>query len=221
MNPRRRRLKVWLLLALVLLVVNLPVVHSAWLRSQVERDGVDVTAEVIDEREVGDDHFLAFRLPDQVAGQTLSDDDRSWTAQVDGSTYDEATRRRTVEVRVLPDRPAAYEVEGQVRSRAGLVVALGVDVLVGLMALLLWRFGSRLRPRLVLRATGDVERCAPGSLLERDEDDEYLVRGEVAEIDGDEVVLDLGDRQVLVHLDGHRNPVGYQQSAQVRGRMVG
>ena len=37
----------------------------------------------------------------------------------------------------------------------------------------------------------------------------------------DSVVLDLGDRRVVVELDGFANPVGYQQPAQVVGRMIG
>jgi hypothetical protein len=71
-----------------------------------------------------------------------------------------------------------------------------------------------------IAAIGDVERCPPGSALEQIEGDLYLVRGEVTGLDGDEIVLDAGERDVLVVLDGHHNPVGYQQPAQVRGRIV-
>jgi hypothetical protein len=44
------------------------------------------------------------------------------------------------------------------------------------------------------------------------------VSGEVLERDDHEVVLDLGDRLVRVVLDGHANPIGHQQPAQVRVR---
>jgi hypothetical protein len=57
-------------------------------------------------------------------------------------------------------------------------------------------------------------------VLEQIEGDLYLVRGEVTGIDGDEIVVDAGERDVLVILDGHQNPVGYQQPAEVRGRIV-
>jgi hypothetical protein len=39
-------------------------------------------------------------------------------------------------------------------------------------------------------------------------------------MDDREVVLDTGEREVVVVLDGHQNPVGYQQPAQVRGRVL-
>jgi hypothetical protein len=57
-------------------------------------------------------------------------------------------------------------------------------------------------------------------MVEQIEGDLYLIRGEVTGIDGDEIVLDAGERDVLVVLDGHHNPVGYQQPGQVRGRIV-
>ena len=69
-------------------------------------------------------------------------------------------------------------------------------------------------------ALGDVERCAPQSLLERIGGEDYLVRGEVRDVEDGAVVLDLGDRLVRVVLDGHQNPVGHQQAAQVRARLV-
>ena len=57
-------------------------------------------------------------------------------------------------------------------------------------------------------------------MLEQLEGTLYLVRGEVVGIADGEIVLDLGDRDVVVVLDGHRNPVGYQQPAQVRARVL-
>ena len=47
-----------------------------------------------------------------------------------------------------------------------------------------------------------------------------LVRGEVQDLADGEVLLDLGNRTVRVLLDGHANPVGYQQPAQVRARLL-
>ena len=71
---------------------------------------------------------------------------------------------------------------------------------------------------------GDVERCAPAgpldSLTEQAEGGTFLIRGEVTEIEDGQVVLQVGDRSALVYLDGHLNPVGYQQPAQVRARLL-
>ena len=90
-----------------------------------------------------------------------------------------------------------------------------------LLGLLLWRYGRRSRPEpLRLAAIGDLERCPPGGVIEQVEGSLYLVRGDVVEMDEHEVVLDAGQREVVVVLDGHTNPVGYQQPAQVRGRAL-
>jgi hypothetical protein len=53
--------------------------------------------------------------------------------------------------------------------------------------------------------------------LEKTEGDLYLIRGEVTDVEEDEIVLDLGERSVRVLLDGHLNPVADRQPAQVRG----
>ena len=56
--------------------------------------------------------------------------------------------------------------------------------------------------------------------MEQIEGSLYLVRGEVVAIEEGEVVLAAGEQEVVVVLDGHANPVGYQQPAQVRGRVM-
>ena len=127
----------------------------------------------------------------------------------------------TVPVRVLADRPAAYTVAGEVRSRVGLYITLFADLVLLLLVLLFRRFGVGTRPSLRAVAVGDVERCEPGSALDRLESGEYLIRGEVVEVGDDELVLDLGDRRVHVALDGHANPIDPQQPAQLRARLVG
>lgn len=101
------------------------------------------------------------------------------------------------------------------------IVTVVADVALVLVALLLWRYGwRRRRPQLRAIALGDVERCPPGVALDRIREETYLVRGEVTEIADDRVVIELGDRSVLVLLDGHHNPVGYQQAAQVTARLI-
>ena len=83
------------------------------------------------------------------------------------------------------------------------------------------RFRARLRPQLRGVAMDDVLPGDGGALLERVEGDLYLVRGRVAAIEGDELVLDLTERTVRVHLDGHHSPVATDASAEVRVRLVG
>ncbi|MDP3894787.1 hypothetical protein [Nocardioides sp.] len=214
-----RRTKVLLLIAVVAVMVNLPLVHSTWTAWRVDGSGVEVVASVTDTREVGDDAYLVeFLLP-----RDTDPEERLWTAEVDEATYDDAVATDQVDVRVLPDRPAAHRVDGEVTSRLPLVVTVLADVLMLLALVLVWRYGGRGlgRPELVLRATGDVERCRPGAVLERLEDGRYVVAGEVCAVEADEVVLDLGDRRVRVQLLGHGNRVGYQQPARVSGHLVG
>jgi len=215
-----RRKRGAILVVVLVLFINLPILHSTWTAWRVERSGTDHTVELTDHDVLtpeGDrQYWLGFRFPEDV------DPDQSlWTARVDKAAYDEAVAEGTVRVRVLDDNPAAYRVEGQVRSNVGLVTTLIADAILLLILLLLWRFGRSSRPLpLRIAAIGDVERCPPDAAVEQVEGTLYLVRGEVVRIEGDEVVLDAGDRDVVVILDGHQNPVGYQQPAQVRGRLV-
>jgi hypothetical protein len=113
--------------------------------------------------------------------------------------------------------------EGGSVSTSGWVVTVVADlVLIGVLLMLLQGRGPRLRMRAPLHAValGDLERGEPGSALDRIGGSEYLIRGAVAGNEDDRVVLDLGDRRVVVLLDGHANPVGGQESAQVRARLI-
>ena len=210
-----------LLLLLLALVVNLPLAHGAWTDARLDRDGVDVTATVVDHGTLPpeDDprYFLDFRFP-----ADIDPDGRQWSVGVSRAEYDEAVATERVEVRVLPDSPATFRVEGQKTS--GLVVGLTAfaDLILLAMILLTWRFGSSLgrrRPDLRMVATDDVQRCRPGSELEQ-VGDLWVAKGEVVERSDETVVLDLGDRRVVVELAGYANPVGYQQPAQAVGRMT-
>lgn len=209
----------WLTVALflfVVFVVNFPLAHSTYQRWQVERSGVDVTAEVTETRAVGDDLLVVFAVP--------ADDRRAAfegaVVEVDAATFEQARDTGSLEVRVLPDDGGAFTVDGQVTSRLGLVVTLLADLFLVAMLGLALRFRAVMRVELVLRASEDLERCPPGSRLDRISGQRYLVCGEVAEMNDDEVVLDLGDRRVRVLLDGHANPAGYQQPALAIGYMV-
>lgn len=212
--------KALLLVLLLVVVINLPLVHSSITTWRVERSGTDVTVRVTNGRVLppqdDPEYFLEFVYPEDIDA-----DQRFWTAEVDRSTYERAIAAKEVGVRVLAGQPAAYTVDGQVTHRLGLVVTLLADGALLIMLLLLRRFRAKLRPRLEAVAMGDVERCKPGAALEKIEEGLYLISGEVAAIEDDEIVLDLGDRRVRVLLDGHHNPVGYQQPARVRARLVG
>jgi hypothetical protein len=208
--------RTWLLLLLLVAVVNLPLLHSTWTERRVERSDIVVTATEVQARATDSgEHWVAFRFPDAV-----DPEQQTWSAQVDEATYDEAQRTGELKVRVLEDNPAAYQVEGAVDSSFTLVATLVADAVLLLLILLLWRRGGLRRGPLRAVALEDVQRCPPGMLLEQLQDEEYLIRGDVLERDRDRVVLDLGDRSVEVRLDGHENPVGYQQSAQVRARLI-
>jgi hypothetical protein len=211
-----RRWLTLLLVAFVALVINFPAAHGAYTRWQVERSGVDVVAEVTDTRRVGGDHLVVFTVP----GDGRREELEGAVAEVDEATYDDATRTRELEARVLPHNSAAFTVEGQVTSRLGLVVTGLADLFLVAMVVLMLRFRAVMRVELVLRATEDLERCPPGSRLDRIEGLSYVVSGDVVEIEDDEVVLDLGDRRVRVLLDGHANPAGYQQPVRAVGYMV-
>jgi hypothetical protein len=217
MSGRTNRI---LLVGVLVAFINLPVLHSTWTRWQVERNGTETAARVLDSRVLGDEddpsYWLSFRFPTDI-----DPDQAQWTAQIDQETFEEASAERSVGVRVLEERPSAYIVEGQVRNRLGLVITVVADVILLLILLMVWR--SRGRTRAVpirIAAIGDVERCPPGGMVEQIEGNLYRVRGEITGIDGDEIVLDAGERDVLVVLDGHQNPVGYQQPGEVRGRLV-
>ena len=211
----KRKTRYILVLVVAAVLVNLPLVHSTITDQRVQRSGVDVQATVIAHRTVGGQHLVSFRFP-----KTLDPDQRTGQADLEPAAYDSAVATGELQVRVLKDDPSAYVAEGQVESHALLVMTLIADVLLLVTALLLWRVGGRRRPQLRAIAVEDVERGGTGVALDRIEGQTYLIRGEVSAIEPGQVVLELGGRSVLVFLDGHVNPVGYQQVAQVRARLV-
>lgn len=217
MSRRTNRI---LLVVVLVLFINLPVLHSTWTRWQVEHNGTDTVADVADTRVLGDpadpNYWVVFRLPEDIDPDRLA-----WSAQVEKDVFEKADAEGSIDVRVLESRPAAHVVEGQIRNPLGYIITLAADAIILLILWLAWRSRGRRRPVPIrIAAIGDVRRCPPGAVLEQIEGDLYLVRGEVTGIDGDEIVVDAGERDVLVILDGHRNPVGYQQPAEVRGRIV-
>ena len=109
---------------------------------------------------------------------------------------------------------------GAVRSSTGLIGTLVADAILALMCALRWLIRGRGRPEIeTVEAIEDVTRARPGASWRDLGDGTIEVTGEVLTRDEHEVVLDLGDRLVRVVLDGHANPIGHQQSAQVRVRL--
>ena len=206
------------LIGVVIALVNLPLVHSTWTRSSVERSGVEVAAVVTEARNLGSAEtpswWLSYRLPTAVDPEQAI-----WSAEVDAAAYEKAEAAGTVPVRVIEGKPATAIVEGEVRSSAGLIGTLAADAVLLVMLLLLWRFRGRGRREVeTVEALEDVTLARPGASWEDFGDGTVRVTGEVLERDEHEVVLDLGDKLVRVVLDGHANHVGYQQPAQVRVR---
>ena len=119
---------------------------------------------------------------------------------------------------LLRDDSASGAVPGS--GRTVLVATLVADVLLAIVALLLWRFGLDRRPQLRAVAMEDVQPSAPGTAFDRIGGETFLVRGEVLEVAADHVVLDLGGRSIMVLLDGYQSPVGPHQPAQVQARLI-
>jgi len=205
-----------LLVALVVVMINLPFVHSTWQEHRIDRDGVEVPATVTDHRRAGDRLVVGFGV-----AETPDQPGFDGTARLDEAAYDDAVATGQVTVRLLPGSTTVWRVEGEARSNLGLVITVLADVFLLVLVLLLLRFGSRLGQEMVLVATEDLERCPPGSVLDQVDQLRFVVCGEVEEIADDAVVLDLGDRRVRVLLDGHHNPAGYQQPVRATGTIRG
>ncbi|UUZ61066.1 hypothetical protein [Nocardioides sp. B-3] len=134
----------WALIAVMVVLVNMPLVDSTWTRASVERNGVDVVAEVTETRNPGTvdepSWWLAYRLPAE-----LDSEQQAWPAEVDASAYDKAAETGTVPVRVLEGKPEAAIVEGQVSHRSGLYITLVLDALLLALFWLLWRRSRAIR----------------------------------------------------------------------------
>lgn len=208
---RLRNRGAWVVL-LLLLVVNLPFLHGAWVGRDVDRNGVDVTATVTATRSSGDGGLVDFRYD-----RRIDPDQETWTAALGEDAYAAAVATDTLQVRVVPGSPNRYEVVGE--QGAGVLVVLTVvaDVFLVLALVLLLR--RRTASQLVLVAVEDVARARPGGRLDRLSPTAYFVSGEVTLIESGAVVLDTGTQQVRVELGEFENPVGYDQPAQVRARL--
>lgn len=140
MRSRRGALLSILLLAVV---VNLPLAHGAWQRAQLARDGVEVSALVLDD--ASPDGVLAVRLPAEVAGTPVTEAEREQQVAVGAETYEAALAAGGVGVRVLPDRPRVLAVVEEPSGTSGVLlgVTLLADLFLVVAALLAWRFAGR------------------------------------------------------------------------------
>ena len=208
--PRSHRRTLLVVVAL-LAVVNLPLLHGGYTGWRLARSGVDVDATVTATRETGHGGFVEFTFDSDV-----DPEQRLWSAGVDADGLERATDDDVVRVSVVPGSPARYRVEGERGSGLLLVLTLFADaVLVAVGAL-----AARGRPDVLrLVALEDVRLARPGGSLRQLDGTTFEVVGEVAFEDDEGLVLDLGDRSVRVDLDGHANPVGYEQPARVRARL--
>jgi hypothetical protein len=212
----RGRRRAALLLLVFAIIVNLPLANRTWNDVRLDRSGTDVTVTVTGHHTTGSALWISFAFPKEI-----DPDRQTREARVEQRAYDDAVVTGRIGTRVLPGDPSTYRVDGAA-GESGLVVAtVAADVVVVLVFLLLWRFRGRRRATLRAVALEDVEPGTPEVLLERERAEDYLIRGEVLEAAADRVVLDLGNRTVEVLLDGHVNPVGPRQAAQVRARMIG
>lgn len=221
-GPTKRlsaRKGIWLLsLVGVTLLINLPIAQTAWNRHKLSTEGITTYAEVTHAEGVPKDDpqlwFVRFRLPEDVDAEK-----REFSAEVTEATYDQAVADDRLEVTYLEDDPQANTVEGAVERSMGLWLVAFADVALLLMFALYLAVGRNREKALVLLATADVRRCAPGHSITEVPGGEYLVTGDVVEIEDDAIVVESeGGRRVRLVLGDHTNEVGYQQPVEIRGR---
>ncbi len=211
---RTRRL---LFVLVVLLVLTLPLASSLLTRARIERSGVDVSAPVLRAATDSGRYFVAFRLP-----KDLDPEQRALSAEVDHAAYERAVATKHISVRVLADQIDARRVEGQVENAAPWVFTAVADALVLVLGLW-WVRGGRRRPPLRMLAQADLVAADADMLgaLTREENDIYEAAGTVASADERAVVVDIGNREVLVVLGEYRNTVAVGSPVRARGPLVG
>ena len=127
-------------MALLVLLVNLPVLVLLVDSVRLAASGREVSAEVVEtgRSESEDSYLVAFRLGEDDFPD-LADDERVWPVAVDAEAWQRAQDQERVDVRVLPSRPEVHRVEGEVRSWAGVLGALAMNVVLAGVGVLWWR----------------------------------------------------------------------------------
>lgn len=140
-----------LLVLVVLVLVNLPWAHEAWTGHRIDASGQDVSATVVRSQTVRGRHFVEFRLPVGIdPGQ------RTYTARIDDATYPAVQRTETLPVRAVPGDPALNRPAGEVGSELFVVVGVIGDLILGLVAVLLWSRRRRWTRQVVTGIDGRV-----------------------------------------------------------------
>src|SRR4051812_27854248 len=102
-----RRLRNGLLVALAVVMINLPFVHSVWQDHRLDQDGVDHAASLTDHEKRDGNLFVSFDLK-------ASDDQPgiSGEVRVDRAAYDDAVASGQVTVRALPGSSTVWRGGG-------------------------------------------------------------------------------------------------------------
>lgn len=212
---------VFLCVGLLALLVNAALLFSLWTDWRLDRSGVRTTAEVLETTTVPENSadpqkfYVKYQLPAEADGEQ-----KDFSAEVDESTWHEADLSGEIEVTYLQGRPGANRVEGQVTGTLMFWLVGLCDLVLLFFAAMAWKFAPRPEKPLVLLATADVQRAKPGFSV-RPEGDEMVVVGDVLRIEDGRVVIHVGnDAEVTIVLGEYQNPVGYQQAAEARGRVL-
>jgi hypothetical protein len=122
------------LLVLVLLVlVNLPALNEGWTKHQVESNGHEVAAVVIDARTLHGRYLVDYRLP-------ASEDPKQtrYSASVNRVTFEYAGSSHRLGVRMVAGKPGSNRPDGLVESSLFTVIAVSGDVVLALIAAIAW-----------------------------------------------------------------------------------
>jgi hypothetical protein len=213
-TARGRRL---LFVAVVVVALVLPLVASLVTRARIDSSGTDVEATVVETTRKGDSYLVIFRFPKDV-----DPDQDAYSATVTKASYERAVESRKITVRVLDGRPEAHRADGEIRSATQYVV-MGVGILLVSVVGWWWAYRGRRRPTVRIRADAPLEAAGLDDVgtLGRTTGDIYEAVGTVVSADDHEVVLDVGEREVVVLLAGHPNPVPVGSPARARGPLVG
>lgn len=120
-------------MVLVLILVNLPAVHEGWTDREVRNKGVDVAGTVLDSRGSDGHYLIDYVLPEEIDPAQVR-----YSASVDVETYNQAVASEVIAVRAVPGKPGSNRPDGLVASSLFTVIAIAGDVVLLLIAVLLW-----------------------------------------------------------------------------------
>lgn len=137
MASSRSRRTLWSL-ALVMVLVNAPLLTSLATQARIGASGTEATAEVIGGRLRGDEadpeYWLYYRFAEE-----LDESREPFAAEVDRATYTRGRESGELAVEVVEGDPTAHRVEGAQPRRLGTWITLGVDAVALLLLGLWWR----------------------------------------------------------------------------------